>query len=195
VANRRTHVIVIAAGFAAGAVAYPRLPGDYRGMTAFLLPTMAAITYGIVRSILSRDRDRQRDPIVARTYDAIAFWILLFVVALHAVVLDGLMHARALPARLTPVLLGLALMMVGNLLPRTRPNLAFGIRSARALDDRGVWMTLNRRAGYVAVVLGFVIALAGALLPPGMIVLQVVSVAVIAAACALVAVWVKTSNA
>jgi uncharacterized membrane protein len=190
-----SQVIVIGAGFALGAFAYPKLPGEYRVMTAFLLPTMAAVTCAIFQNILARDRDRQRDPNVARTYDAIAFWILLFVVSLHGVVLDGLVNRRTLPARLTPVLLGLALMLIGNLLPRTRPNLVFGIRPSRALNDRGVWMAVNRAAGYIAVALGTVIFLTGALLPPGTIVLQVVSIAAVVSALLLVIYWRRIRHA
>lgn len=192
---KHLHLGVIAAGFIAGALAYPHLPGEYRGMTAFLLPLTAATTYAILQNLLRRTHQRDREAHAVRTYDAIALWILLFLVMLHGVVLDGLLNARALPARLTPVLLGLALIMIGNLLPRTRPNLVFGIRSARALNDRGVWMTINRQAGYVAVALGAVMFLSGALLPPGKLVMQIVSVATLVAAGVFGLLWRRHGRA
>ena len=59
------------------------------------------------------------------------------------------------------VLLGTLFIAVGNILPRTRPNLAIGIRTAATLRDRGVWIQTHRVAGYVAVALGLVITVAG----------------------------------
>ena len=59
------------------------------------------------------------------------------------------------------MLFGLVVVRIGNLLPRTRPNLALGIRTPRTLADRRVWMLTHRTAGYLSVVLGIIIAIAG----------------------------------
>ena len=64
--------------------------------------------------------------------------------------------------RATIVLVGLLMARVGNLLPRTRPNLAFGIRTPRTLANRGLWMQTHRTAGYVAVALGTLFVVSGA---------------------------------
>ena len=66
--------------------------------------------------------------------------------------------------RVAVILFGLLLIACGNLLPRTRPNLAFGIRTRRTLANRELWMHIHRVAGYVAVALGLVIVLAGVFL-------------------------------
>jgi uncharacterized membrane protein len=64
---------------------------------------------------------------------------------------------------------------VGNLLPRTGPNLAIGIRTQRTLADRGYWLNTHRRAGYMVVICGAVIVLSALAVPkpvgPGMILL------------------------
>ena len=71
------------------------------------------------------------------------------------------------------VLTGLTLVGVGDLLPRTRPNIVLGIRTPRTLADRRVWTETHRVGGYVAVELGVVIALSGAFLPGTMMPLVV----------------------
>jgi uncharacterized membrane protein len=50
---------------------------------------------------------------------------------------------------------------VGNLLPRTRPNLALGIRTARTLSDRRLWMLTHRVGGYVVVAVGIATTFSG----------------------------------
>jgi uncharacterized membrane protein len=76
----------------------------------------------------------------------------------------GVLSSQTLAPRLVVVLLGLLFVGVGNLLPRTRPNLVFGIRTSRTLADRRLWMLTHRVGGYVAVGLGIVITLSGVFL-------------------------------
>ena len=108
-----------------------------------------------------------------RTFDAIVFRVVLFIGALHGTVLIGLLgrglvgRTGPLVPRLAPVLLGVGLMAIGNLLPRVRPNVAIGIRTSRTLRDRHAWLRVNRRGGYVAVALGFSIVATALLVPPG----------------------------
>jgi uncharacterized membrane protein len=108
-----------------------------------------------------------------RAYDAVVFRVVLFIASLHGIILVGLLgrgavgRAGPLVPRLAPALLGAALIAVGNVLPRIRPNVAIGIRTAPTLRSREAWMRVNRRAGYVAVALGSAIVLTAALVPPG----------------------------
>jgi uncharacterized membrane protein len=80
------------------------------------------------------------------------------------------------------VLFGAVLISVGNLLPRLRPNAVFGIRTARTLTDRAVWIQTHRLAGYVVVAVGGTMAAAPVLLPPGRWVRNVVSLVAVFAA-------------
>jgi len=74
-----------------------------------------------------------------------------------------------------PVMLGLTMIGIGNLLPRIRPNVAIGIRTRRTLSDRGRWASAHRTAGYVVVACGVVIIGSAIALPrpigPAMILL------------------------
>jgi len=168
---------VIAVGYIAGISAYSRLPGPYlvadsqllfgRPIIGFLLPTTAALTYLLLRSLWVRDPIRDREEAFEATYDAILLRIILFVITLHIIVLAGLvgvLRGSMVAPRIVVMLLGLLLVGVGNLLPRTRPNSVIGIRTSRLMADRDLWIRTHRVAGYVTVALGMVIVAAGVFL-------------------------------
>lgn len=168
-------VAVIAVGFLASIAAYTRLPGPHlaavrgfgleRALIAFFLPTTATVTCALLRRIWTRDSIRDRDTASEATYEAIIFRIVLFVITIHAIVLASLLDLLpngALASRIVVVLVGLVLIGIGNLLPRTRPNLAIGIRTSKTLTDRRIWIQTHRTGGYIVVGLGIVIVVAGA---------------------------------
>jgi immunity protein, SdpI family len=189
-------IALIALAYLISITAYSMLPeagwpvsatfssGIGRLMIAFLLPSAAAAIY----TLLSR---LAREPVAAGAtplkplYSSIIFVIVLFVVGLHAVVLIGLFAGTAVAYRAVPVLLGFMFVVVGNLLPRTRPNTIVGIRTPATLADRHVWMRVNRFAGHIAVALGIVF-IAAAFFPPGRAARDVVSAAATAALALLV---------
>jgi SdpI/YfhL protein family len=169
--------MVIGLGYLASIVAYPRLPtsryelGPYAfaatPLIAGLLPTSAAVMAASVRAIWKRDPIRDPGEAFSPTYDAILFAFVAFVISIHLLVMGAL--TGALPpstwfARATIVLFGLVVIRIGNLLPRTRPNLALGIGTPRTLADRRVWMLTHRTAGHLSVLLGIIIVIAGAML-------------------------------
>jgi uncharacterized membrane protein len=80
-------------------------------------------------------------------------------VGLHLMVLSGLLGSRGFAARGAVLLLGVVVAGVGNLLPRTRPNVVIGIRTAKILTNRHLWMRMHRLVGYTAVGFGVTIAL------------------------------------
>jgi uncharacterized membrane protein len=180
---RSPHVLVIVAGYVLGAALYSRLPDQIpswtvadrdillgRPMVAFLLPTAAAVTYFLLRGLCVRHPvDAVSSSHVLATYDAVMLRFITFLMGVHAIVLVGLLgvlRGRGWAARIVPVLLGLTMIGIGNLLPRTRPNLAIGIRTSRTLSDRAAWVQTHRIAGNVVVGLGGVILVAGIALPP-----------------------------
>jgi len=171
--------IAIALGFVTSAAFYSRLPGPAltgpflrigpmslaaRPLVAFTLPAAAWITYFVLRQIWKDDNNE--------TYQSISLVVVLFIDALHVLLLLGLSGApgtRPWLDRIAVMLFGVLLIACGNLLPRTRPNLAFGIRTRRTLANRELWMHIHRVAGYLAVGLGLVIVLAGVFLTKSVI--------------------------
>ena len=138
-------------------------------MVAFLLPTALALTDALLRGLCVRHPvDRASMTNVLATYDAIMLRFVVFVMGMHLAVLLGLLgllRGRAWAAQFVPVMLGATMMSVGNLLPKTRPNIAIGIRTRRTLSDRALWIRTHRTAGYVLVTSGAIVAFSAITLP------------------------------
>lgn len=170
-------IAVLVMGYLVGLMAYAKLPGPFlelrlsaRILVAFTLPTTALVIYALFRSLWMHDRVRSGNGAFESTYHAIVLRALLFVFALHALVmieLTGAMDAvglRLSAGRAVVVLLGVVLVAIGNLLPRTRPNVAVGVRTTRTLANTQVWQQVHRAGGYATVGLGIVIAVTGLVL-------------------------------
>lgn len=190
---RSPHNLVILAGCGLGATAlYAGLPEQIppswtvsgRGtiwlgapMVAFLLPAAVAVTDALLRGLCApHPVDEPSSRNVLAIYDAIMLRFMVFVMGVHATVLVGLLGmlwGRAWAAQIVPLMLGFTMISIGNLLPRTRPNLALGIRTPRTLSDRALWIRTHRSAGYMVVACGAVIVLSAIAVPgpmgPGMI--------------------------
>jgi uncharacterized membrane protein len=148
-------------------------------MVAFLLPTATAVIEWLLRGLYLRHPiDQHNAANVLLVFDAIIARVAVFVLGVHAVVLAGLLgllFGQEWAAEIVPLMLGITLISVGNLLPRTRPNLAIGIRTQRTLSDRACWIRTHRDAGYLIVACGVVLVLSALAVPkpvgPGMILL------------------------
>ena len=179
----RRYLVTIGAGYLVGALLYAKLPGPYfaatpdsivggaaRPLLAFLLPTTAVVVLWLARRVWVRDAFPEalddRDASFERSLDDIFFAATVFMTVLHAITIVAM--SGILPAdsrwltRGTLALLGLAAIRVGNVLPRIRPNLVFGIRTRRLLADRRRWMLMHRTAGYVTVAVGTVVVVSAA---------------------------------
>ena len=144
--------------FVSGAFA-GRLP-VYPVLVALLLPLTAICVHGIIRIVARRTIPRH----LIETANAIAARLVIFIIALHVLVvsnLAGVAWARAFGPRGVVVLLGVLLISAGNVLPRLRPNLAIGIRTRRMLSDARLWARMHRFAGYTTVIAGCAVGVAG----------------------------------
>ena len=175
-------IAVLVMGYVVSLIAYPKLPGPFldqvlsaRWQVAFTLPTTALVIYMLFRSLWTHDRIRSGNSAFEATYQAIVFRVLLFVLALHVLVMIELTDAlnavgiRMSTGRLVVVLLGLVFVAIGNLLPRTRPNVAVGFRTERTLTNAQLWGQVHRVGGYATVGLGIVIGVTGLVLTRGMV--------------------------
>ena len=174
-------LLVVLAGYAAGAAWYWLMFGlapatgseELSGgvLIAFVLPTAAAVLLWLFHAIEARRPVCMREPDDCAATERILFRILVFIAGLHGLVLlllTDLPVAQNWGLQLTFFLVGGLLVSVGNLLPKTRPNVLVGVRTPRSLRSRHFWMEINRVAGYVAVVLGLVMIVAAVVLghPP-----------------------------
>jgi uncharacterized membrane protein len=167
-------IAVIVLAYLVGIAAYPNIPGNAidqmtgaRAQIAFSLPTTILIIYLIFRSLWRHDRIRTGNGAFEATYHAIVFRTMLFVFAMDALLMLALTDVMDVVGthvwgkRVVVVLLGLTIIAIGNLIPRTRPNIAFGIRTARTLSNAQVWQQVHRAGGYTTVGLGVAILIGG----------------------------------
>ena len=163
-------IMLIVAGYVLGLAVISALhpaPLLVSLLIAVTLPTAAAANYKIFQR-LGRRRNGDADPTSWVAVREIGFRISLFNIALHLLILGsltGLLGAELIaPARLVVVFFGLLLIGISNLLPRTRPNLAVGIRTPLTLENRDAWIGVHRVAGSAGVAFGIVIVIAGTFL-------------------------------
>lgn len=164
-------------------------------LIAFALPTTAAVIYLTFRPLW---RNASGPSEVGATYKAITAHAVLFVLVLYALALAALADApgiRPLAPRAVAVLVGLFFVGVGNLLPRTRPNLLIGIRTARTLEDRELWTRIHRMCGYLAVGFGIVVVAASTFLSRDGIQAAVGTAAAVSAAALPVSYWIYSTPA
>ena len=175
--KRKAHagqIAIIVLGYLVGLAAYPFIPGQAidqmrwaRAQIAFSLPTAVLVIYLLFRSLWRHDRIRTGNGAFAATYDAIVFRTMLFVFAMNALLMLALTDVMDVVGthtwgkRVVVAMLGLTMIAIGNLLPRTRPNIAFGVRTKRTLSNAHLWQQVHRMGGYVTVGLGAAILVAG----------------------------------
>lgn len=163
----RRRTVAIAVGYGAGLVALPWLPGPYlepqaglvlRLALALLLPTVALVGAWAAFNACGGIK-RSTSEASAAALRTILYVVTCFIVTLHVVIiftLIGVPFSPVAPARVVLALFGLLLVLVGNWLPRSRPNLALGIRTRRLLDDAHAWAVVHRCVGRVTCGVGLV---------------------------------------
>jgi uncharacterized membrane protein len=188
--TRLGYIAGIALAYLASIAAYPRLPEPYCGpgctmplarlLIAFALPTAIAVVVVFLGMLWRRDPIRDRDAHTESTYHAVIRTVVLFLLGLHVSILFALTSqlrpdiVKAV-AHAVPVMFGLTLIVIGNLLPRFRPNVVIGIRTSRTLNDRAAWAHTNRVAGYATVGAGVMFLLGGVI--PSLPVMEFATVA------------------
>ena len=90
----------------------------------------------------------------AKTYDAIVLAVVLLLLGVHAAIITGALGYTDLALRMVPVVLGACLILMGNVMPRLRPNWVAGVRTKRTLEDPQLWRTTHRAFGTAFVVAG-----------------------------------------
>jgi len=93
------------------------------------------------------------------TYDLVITLVIAFLLVFHLAVLGLAAGGPSWIARALALLVGLGLAVMGNVLPRTRPNPIMGLRTSRTLHDPLLWARLHRLFGGLLVAAGVVVML------------------------------------
>jgi hypothetical protein len=163
---------LVGVGFLVGGIAFPWLPGPYLPEAsfvtvvalAFFLPTTALATC-IGQAVFGVRTDDEPSRASAEVMATATTALCSFALSLHVLVLTTLADAPIrlpAPARAAMVLLGLHLVVVGNVIPRLRPGAQLGAAIQMTDSRRHAWMRTYRTAGYLCVVIGVTVAIAGA---------------------------------
>jgi immunity protein, SdpI family len=172
--------VLIAAAFLFSALVYRRLPSPMavhwdvnghpngygsRPFGAFFAPVMALVVWAVMRGLPSIDPRRDNYAKFQGTYDLVVDAVVTLMVAIHIAVIGAALGWPVRIDRLTPLVGGVMLIVLGNVLPRARSNWWFGIRTPWTLSSDTVWSRTHRVGGYLMTGAG-VVTVIGGLLPP-----------------------------
>lgn len=93
------------------------------------------------------------------TYDLVVVLVIAFVLVFHLTLVILAAGGPPSAARAFLLLLGLGLAVMGNVMPRTRPNPIMGIRTRATLNDPLLWARVHRLFGGLLVGSGVLVML------------------------------------
>ena len=152
-----------------------------RWLALSLIPTIALVVWAgfraaptatgqrLGRLLLRRAPDEVTSPDqfarFAKTYDAIVLAVVMLLLGVHAAIIAGALGYTDLAVRLVPGIMGASLILMGNVMPRLRPNWVAGVRTRRTLEDPRLWRTTHRAFGTAFVVAGILTIIAALVAP------------------------------
>jgi uncharacterized membrane protein len=131
---------------------------------ALLMPVVALALWGLLPLLRKLDPRRAHYEKFDATFWLLVNLIVLFMAALHVLLLGAGLGWDIAMNRLVLVLVGLLFVALGNYLPRLRSNWWMGVRTPWTLDSESVWRSTHRVAGFTFVGAGLVM-MVSALLP------------------------------
>ena len=168
-------LLIVIAAFIASAVVFQRLPetmpthfdmsGQPNGWSsrlfgAWLVPLFLILMWGLLRVLPTIDPRGSNYAKFGGAFEGMIVSIMLFMLALHIVMLRAALGYPVAMQRVVPIGVGVLLAVIGNLLPRARPNWFIGIRTPWTLSSDRVWEKTHRFGGHVFVAGGILIVLA-----------------------------------
>lgn len=165
----------VLAAFIVSVAVYGRLParlpvhwdahGNVNGYgsrlaSAFLFP-LVMLGLWLLLTLLPRiDPRRANYAKFADTYNLIVDSLVGLLLVMHLALLANALGWAVSMDRVAPVLIGLQFIIIGNALPRARPNWWFGIRTPWTLSNDRVWTRTHRVGGYLLTSAGLILLLA-----------------------------------
>jgi len=137
-----------------------------RTFGAFALPALMLMIWGLCYWLPAIDPRRGNYAKFRGTYDIVVAAILGFMLIVHVAILAVSLGVNVPIPVVISLAVGMMLVLVGNLLPRARPNWFFGIRTPWTLSSDRVWDRTHRLGGRMMVVAGLIIAVSGFAPPP-----------------------------
>ena len=143
-----------------------------RTLGAFLIPTVALIMLlllheapaGWLGRVTARVMTRMggdAPPLeyhkFASSYRLIVAWVVSLVLSMHVAMLGVALGWSVQPGTIVGLVLGSGLIVIGNLIPRLRPNVIAGIRTPGTMRDPLLWARVHRLYGALWLAAGIAI--------------------------------------
>jgi uncharacterized membrane protein len=172
--------LIVAASVLASAIVYPKLPttipthwdmlGRPNGWSsrvwgAWVMPIFLLATWVLFLVLPRIDPRGSNYAKFGDAFEAIIDSIMLFILGLHLLILRAALGYPVAIERVVPFGIGVLLVVIGNLLPRARPNWFVGIRTPWTLSSDRVWEKTHRIGGRLFVVGGLLIIIAAFVVP------------------------------
>jgi len=129
---------------------------------AFFLPGAMLLFWLLLRFLPRIDPRRANYAKFSDTYDLLVNSAIALFAVMHVAVIGTALGWPISMSRLVPALVGLQFLILGNALPRARPNWWFGIRTPWTMSNDRVWMRTHRVGGYLLAGAGVVLLVAAA---------------------------------
>jgi uncharacterized membrane protein len=100
-----------------------------------------------------------------KSYDTIVLGVVMLILGFHVAIIAGALGYTAIAVRAVPVMLGVCMVLMGNVMPRLRPNWVAGVRLMRTFEDPQLWRSTHRALGAAFVVSGLLTTLIGLVAP------------------------------
>ena len=168
-------MLIVVAAFLATAVVYPRLPatmpthwsveGQANGWSsriwgAWMIPLFLLAMWAMFRFLPAIDPRGRNYAKFGGAFEGIMVSLMLFTFGLQVIVLRAALGYPVEMRRVLPIGVGVLFIVIGNLLPRARPNWFIGLRTPWTLSSDRVWEKTHRFGGRIFVAGGILLIIA-----------------------------------
>lgn len=134
-----------------------------RDVALLMLPGISLLTLAIIMFAASRPSERNRAEASRHALRAVIPGLLIVFAAIQtATVLIGTGQPIDM-VRVVVFFLGILFIMLGNVLPKTQPNWAVGVRLPWLMSNPAAWQATHRVGGWLMLVGGLALSLAALL--------------------------------
>ena len=173
-------LLLVTAAVIASIFYYPQLPesmpthwnasGEVNGYSnrlwgAWMLPLIMAAVWLILRAVPHIDPRKANYEKFSGMYDALVILILVFMLAMHIVVLMAATGSSIRIDRVAMPMVGAFIAIMGLLIPKAHPNWFVGIRTPWTLTSDLSWERTHRIGGRLFVLLGVLMVASSVIAP------------------------------
>ena len=114
---------------------------------------------GLAAARLFFNAGAPRYEVFAPTYRLIVLWVVCLVLSLHLAFVAEVLEWSIQPGTIVGITIGAGMILVGNVMPRLRPNAVAGIRTAQTMSDPLAWARVHRAFGAAALGAGIFVVM------------------------------------